>query len=145
MLLVTKVKLKQTPPYHKPSHSFFLNPFLLLFLLSVCDRMITHHCSVELHNLGLDGAMVFSKVTSMLQDRVKVLLVLLPSFALLFHLLLFFKFLCDPEGYRLERVLSLNKPCLQTVVCECVHSHVHTVHNCIYFQFQARHRFVYMY
>ena len=146
LLLLTQVTLqvtaKQTPPYHKPSHSLLLNPLLLLLLLSVCDRVIAHHRPVQLHHLGLDGAMVFSEVTSMLQDCVKIFLVFLSSFALLLHLLLFLKFFCDSEGYRWVKFnFKQTTPANASVfISSNTHTDVHNVHVCIY----SWHTFVHM-
>ena len=97
---VKGLNTEQTKTYHKSPHSLFLNPLLFLLLLSVCNGVIAHHSSVKLHHLGLDGTMIFSEVTGMLQYCVQVLLMLLSTFAFLFHLLLLFKFLCNPEGQK---------------------------------------------
>lgn len=83
--------------YHESSHSFFLYSLFLLLLLSVSYGVITHHCSVKFHHLGLYRPMVFTEISCMLQDGVEVLLMLLPAFSFLFHLLLFFKFLSYPK------------------------------------------------
>ena len=104
-------KTNDCSTYHKSPHSLLLYPFFLFLLFSVCNGVITHHRSVELHHLGLYGPMVFTEISSMLQNCVQVFLVFLAAFTLLLHLLLFFKFLRDPEGQKV--LCQTNQSCVK--------------------------------
>lgn len=61
-------------PYHQPPHSLLLNTLILFFLLTLCVGMVGGHSFSKLLDLSCDGAMVFLKVFSMLEDTVEVFL-----------------------------------------------------------------------